>query len=71
MTPEYTERAYKSLWHAAIAVVGVYEYQVHRSLLSKVLAVGLIAFHVDAAIADARGVSTLPQKLLRKLQRSL
>jgi hypothetical protein len=67
MTPRTAERSYKALWHAAIAVVGVYEYRVHKSLLSKVLAVGLIAFHIDAAIADARDVPTTPQKWLKRL----
>jgi hypothetical protein len=32
-----------------------------------VLAVGLIAFHVDACIADAMDVPTTAQRLLRNL----
>jgi len=61
------ERVYKSAWHALIALVGVYELRNHRTRISKVLAVGLIAFHVDAAIADARGVPTTAQWLLHKV----
>jgi hypothetical protein len=63
------ERFYKSLWHAAIALVGVYELRNHKTTASKILACGLIAFHVDAAIADAYDVPTTPQKLLMGLRK--
>lgn len=63
------ERAYKSLWHLLIAGVGVYELRNHKTKLSKVLACGLIAFHADAAVCDAMGIPTTPQRLLRKLRR--
>jgi hypothetical protein len=58
------ERVYKSLWHVAIAAVGLYEWRHHKSKLSKVLAGGLIAFHVDAAIADAFDVPPLSRRIL-------
>ncbi len=62
------ERVYKSLWHLLIAGVGVYELRSHKTKLSKVLAVGLIAFHVDAALCDALDIPTAPQRWLRKLR---
>lgn len=62
------ERTYKSLWHLLIAGVGCYELKSHKTKLSKVLSLGLIAFHADACIADALGVLTTPQRLLRKLR---
>ena len=62
------EKVYKSLWHLLIAGVGVYELRNHRTKLSKVLAVGLIAFHVDAALCDAMDIPTTPQRWLRKLR---
>lgn len=63
------ERAYKSIWHLLIAGVGLYEYSVHKTKLSKALAVGLIAFHADAAICDAIDVPTFAQRLLRAVMR--
>ena len=68
MNHNLEERFYKSLWHAAIALVGVYELRNHKTTASKILACGLIAFHVDAAIADAYDVPTTPQKLLMGLR---
>jgi hypothetical protein len=62
------ERFYKSLWHVAIAIVGVYEYRAHRTRLSKTLSVGLILFHIDAAICDAIDMPTTPQRILEKLK---
>lgn len=47
------ERTYMSLWHVALMAVGVFEYRNHKSKLAKVLAIGMIAFHADAAISDA------------------
>lgn len=67
MKPEQIEKLYKSVWHAMIAGVGVYEYRVHRTLFSKVLSVCLIAFHVDAAIADWHGGDTTPQRFIKNL----
>jgi hypothetical protein len=67
MEPEQIERFYKGAWHLCICGVGLYEYKVHRTLFSKILAVGLCMFHADAAIADWRGVPTTPQKLIKKL----
>jgi hypothetical protein len=65
------ERVLKSLWHLGIAAVGVYEYRHHRSRLSKVLAIGLIAFHIDATLCDARDVPTILQRLLKRLDRGI
>ena len=68
MKDRIEERAYKSVWHLLIALVGVYEIRNHRTRLSKVLACGLIAFHADAAICDALDVPTTLQRLLRRLR---
>ena len=68
MSPESRERGLKSAWHAAIATVGVYEYRIGRSLLSKTLSIGLILFHLDAAYWDAVGKPTTLQRLLAKLR---
>lgn len=67
MKPEDAEKLYKSLWHLLIAGVGVYELRNHKTKLSKVLAVGLIAFHADAAVCDLLGKPTTPQRLLRRI----
>ena len=64
------EKIYKSLWHAAIALVGVYELRNHKTRLSKVLACGLIAFHADAAVCDMLGIPTTPQRWLERLHSS-
>jgi hypothetical protein len=66
---EHIERAYKSGWHLLIAAVGVYELRNHKTRLSKVLACGLIAFHVDAAVCDALGIPTTPQRMLTRCTR--
>jgi len=66
MTAQQIERTYKSLWHLAIACVGVYEWRNHKSTASKVLALGLIAFHADACVADAIDIPTTPQRILRR-----
>ena len=58
------ERVYKSLWHVLIAAVGVYELRNHKTKTSKVLACGLIAFHADAAVADALDVPPLSRRIL-------
>jgi len=67
MTAEQTERCYKSLWHLAIAGIGVYELRNHRTTLSKILACGLIAFHADAAVCDALDIPTTPQRFLKRM----
>ena len=64
---EQAEKLYKSIWHAAIALVGVYEYRVHRTWLSKFLSVGLIAFHVDAAVCDYLDLPTTPQRFIKRM----
>lgn len=58
------ERVYKSLWHVLIAGIGVYELRNHKTKLSKVLAVGLIAFHVDGALADITDAKPLSRQIL-------
>ena len=68
MNPESRERGLKSAWHAMIAVVGAYEYKKAHSLLSRVLSIGLILFHVDAAFCDALGKPTTLQRLLGRLK---
>lgn len=64
------ERVYKSLWHVGIAAVGIYEYRHHKSLFSKILSAGLIAFHIDAAIADAVDVPPLSRRILEAVRPS-
>jgi hypothetical protein len=62
------ERFYKSSWHLAIGIVGLYEFRTKRQTrLSKILALGLIAFHLDAAVCDALDIPTTPQRLFRNL----
>jgi len=63
------ERIYKSLWHIFIAGVGFYEIRNHKTKVSKVLACGLIAFHIDAAISDIVDCDPLSRKLLEKVLR--
>lgn len=58
------ERIYKSAWHALIAVMGVYELRNHKTRMSKILACGLIAFHVDAMISDALDCKPLSRQVL-------
>jgi hypothetical protein len=67
MRERVAERVYKSLWHALIAAVGFYELRNHKTKVSKVLACGLIAFHIDAAIADALDQPTTAQRILHSL----
>ena len=62
------ERVYKSLWHVLIAGVGVYELRNHKTKFSKFLACGLIAFHADAAIADALDVPPLSRRILEAVK---
>ncbi len=64
MADRIEERIYKSLWHVLIAGVGVYELRNHKTKLSKVLACGLIAFHVDGAIADITDSKPLSRRVL-------
>ena len=69
MKDHLVERVYKSAWHVLIALVGVYELRNHKTKMSKILATGLIAFHVDAALADAYDVPTILQRALCRLLR--
>jgi hypothetical protein len=63
------EKDLKTAWHAMIALVGLYELRNHRTKLSKVLALGLIAFHTDAAISDYLDKPTTLQRILRRLSK--
>jgi hypothetical protein len=63
----------KSLWHAGLAGVGIYELlnpkpksRVFR-IVKGALTVGLIAFHIDAARCDIVDKPTVLQSLLYKL----
>jgi len=58
------ERAYKSLWHLIGVAIGIYEFRNHKSTMAKVIAVGLIAFHADAAISDALDTPPLSRRIL-------
>jgi hypothetical protein len=68
MSADHIERCYKSAYHLAIALVGVYELKHQKTKLAKALSIGLIAFHADAAVCDALNVPTTPQRLLRKFK---
>ena len=59
-----TERMLKSLWHLGISLIGLYELKHHKTTLSKILAVGLIGFHADAAICDWLNKPTALQRIL-------
>lgn len=61
------EKVYKSLWHILIAAVGVYELRNHKTKISKILACGLIAFHVDGAIADITDSKPLSRRVLESI----
>ena len=65
------ERIYKAAWHAAIAAVGLYELSQSKSTFKKILSLGLIAFHADAAICDAIDCPTTPQRILQRVRRDL
>ena len=73
VTTSSRERLLKSLWHAGIAGVGIYELLNPKTnsrafkVLKGTLAVGLIAFHLDAARCDIIDQPTILQRLLRKL----
>ena len=58
------ERIYKSLWHVALFCIGLYEYRSHKTKLAKGLAVGMMAFHADAAISDALDTKCLSRRIL-------
>ena len=62
------ERILKSSWHALIVLAGLYELRNHRTVVSKVLACGLIGFHLDAAVCDFLDRPTTLQRMLRKLR---
>jgi hypothetical protein len=63
------ERIYMSLWHVGLAMLGWYEFRrTQHTTIGKVLALGMVAFHVDAAIADAVDVPCLTRRILEKLK---
>jgi|GEM_PF-2064483 len=57
----------KSLWHLSIGLVGLHELRHNKSTLGKVLSVGLIAFHIDAAISDIQDKPTTLQRVLHRM----
>ena len=63
------ERILKVIWHALTAGVGIYEFRTQKSKLSKILSVGLIAFHIDATICDWQDRPTTLQRLIRRLRK--
>lgn len=68
MVTSAEEKVLKSLWHMLIAGVGCFELYTSRTKASKVLSVGLIAFHIDAGVCDALDVPTTLQRLLGRLR---
>jgi len=69
VTRPIPERVYMSLWHCGLAVLGLYEYhRTHRSKLGKIMALGMVAFHVDAAVSDALDTPCLSRRILEKLK---
>jgi hypothetical protein len=64
---ETVEKIYKAGWHACIAGAGLYEYKTRKSLFSKILAIGLIIFHMDAAVCDYLDIPTTPQRFIKNL----
>jgi hypothetical protein len=58
------ERVYKSLWHVALMCIGLYEFRTHRTKTAKFLAAGMIAFHADAAFADALDKKCMSRRIL-------
>ena len=64
---EEEERILKSLWHLGISLIGLYELRNHKTLTSKVLAVGLIGFHADAALCDWLDKPTTLQRILHSM----
>lgn len=68
MADRVEERVYKSLWHILIAGVGLYELRNHKTKFSKILACGLIAFHLDGAIADITDSEPLSRRLLNTVR---
>ena len=63
------ERLYKSAWHIGLVMLGLYELRrTHHTRLGKVLAVGMLLFHADAAMADAFDTPCLTRRILEKLK---
>jgi hypothetical protein len=62
------ERILKASWHTAISLVGLWELRSHKSLVGRLLALGLIAFHLDAGYFDLIDRPTTLQRILRRLR---
>jgi hypothetical protein len=63
------ERLYKSAWHIGLVMLGLYELRrTHHTRLGKVLAVGMLLFHADAAVADALDKPCLTRRILECLR---
>jgi hypothetical protein len=67
MTDRTEERVYKSLWHGALFVIGIYEFRTHRTRLAKLLAAGMILFHLDAMVTDALNCKPVSRQILEKI----
>ena len=67
MTDRAEERAYKSLWHGALFCIGIYEFRTHRTRIAKVLAAGMILFHLDAMVTDAFDCKPVSRQILEKI----
>lgn len=63
----FEERIYKSIWHVALFGVGLFEYSHLKTKLGKALAIGMMAFHIDAAYADASDRKSLSRVLLERV----
>lgn len=67
MPDRVEERIYKSGWHFLIALLAIAELKHHKSKVAKVLSLGVIAFHLDGAVADIRDSKPLARKILELL----
>lgn len=60
----FEERLYKATWHLLIAGFGLFELKHNKSKFSKMLSMGLIAFHIDGAVSDWLNVDPLSKRVL-------
>jgi hypothetical protein len=58
---------YKAGWHLMLCVIGIYEFRTHRTRLAKVLAAGMILFHIDAFVTDALNTKPISRQILEKI----
>jgi hypothetical protein len=62
------ERILKASWHMLISAVGFLELERGQSTFSRVLSVGLIAYHLDGALNDIIDEPSTVQRILRSLR---